>query len=44
MPAGSLNLTIEQGATYTNNMTVSVDAVTDISTFTFSGVNIHFFR
>ena len=37
MPAGSLNLTIEQGATYTNNMTVSVDAVTDISTFTFSG-------
>jgi len=37
MPAGSLNLTIEQGATYTNNMTVSVDSVTDISTFTFSG-------
>ena len=37
MPAGTLNLTIEQGTTYTNNMTVSVDSVTDISTFTFSG-------
>ena len=37
MTAGSLNLTIEQGATFVNNMTVSVDSVTDITNFTFSG-------
>ncbi len=37
MPAGTLNLTIEQGATFTNNMTVTVDSNTDITNFTFSG-------
>lgn len=36
MPAGTLNLSIEQGTTYTNAMTVTVDSNTDISTFTFS--------
>lgn len=37
MTAGSLNLTIEQGATFVNNMTVNVDGSTDITNFTFSG-------
>jgi len=37
MTAGSLNLSIEQGTTFVNNMTVNVDGSTDITNFTFSG-------
>tara|TARA_X000001382_G_scaffold126203_1_gene112549 strand:- start:3504 stop:3842 length:339 start_codon:yes stop_codon:yes gene_type:complete len=36
MPAGTLNLTVEQGATFVNNMTANVDGSTDITNFTFT--------
>lgn len=37
MPAGTLNLSMEQGVTFSNNMTATVDGSTDITNFTFSG-------
>lgn len=37
MSAGTFNISLEQGATFTNNMLVTVDGNTDISTFTFTG-------
>ena len=36
MSAGTLNLTIEQGTTFQNNMTANVDGSTNITTFTFA--------